>query len=52
MHPGTIFRMLHFLRNLIMSPISKGYTRLERLGSDKHSSIMCPFVSYEENEVL
>ncbi len=28
------------------------YTRLERLASDKHSSILGPFMSYEENEVL
>ncbi len=26
--------------------------RLERLGSYKHSSLMSPFVSYEENEVF
>jgi hypothetical protein len=26
------------------------YSRLERLASDKHSSLLGPFVSYEENE--
>jgi len=28
------------------------YTRLERLARDKHYSLLGPFVSYEENEVL
>ncbi len=28
------------------------YTGQERLASDKHSSILGPFMSYEENEVL
>ncbi len=28
------------------------YTRLERLARDKHSSLLGPFVSYEENGVL
>ncbi len=28
------------------------YTRLERLARGKHSSLLDPFVSYEENEVL
>jgi len=28
------------------------YTRLRRLAGDKHSSLLDPFVSYEENEVL
>ncbi len=28
------------------------YARLERLVTDKHSSLMDPYVSYEENEVL
>jgi hypothetical protein len=28
------------------------YTRLERLASEKHSSLLSPFVSSEENEVL
>ncbi len=27
-------------------------TRLERLSRDKHSSLVCPIVNYEENEVL
>jgi hypothetical protein len=28
------------------------YTRSERLASDKHSSLLGPFVTYEENKVL
>ena len=28
------------------------YSRLERLDGDKHSSLLGPFVSYLENEVL
>jgi hypothetical protein len=28
------------------------YTRLERLARVKHSSLLGPFVSYEENKVL
>ncbi len=26
--------------------------KLERLAKDKHSSLLCPFVGYEESEVL
>ncbi len=28
------------------------YTKLKRLGKDKHSSLLGPFVSYKEDEVL
>jgi hypothetical protein len=28
------------------------YTRLERLARDEHSSLLCRFVTYEENKVL
>ncbi len=28
------------------------YTSLERLANDKHSNLLAPFRSYEENEVL
>jgi hypothetical protein len=28
------------------------YIRLERLARDKHSSLLVPFISYEENKVL
>jgi hypothetical protein len=28
------------------------YTRLERLANKKHSSILCPFIGYEENKVM
>jgi len=28
------------------------YNRLERLATDKHSSLLDPFVIWEENEVL
>ncbi len=33
-----------------MGSISNHYTRLERLASDKHSSLQRLFVSYEEND--
>jgi len=28
------------------------YTKLEKLTSDKHSSLLDPFVNYEENQML
>jgi hypothetical protein len=28
------------------------YTRLKRIGKNKHSNLLGPFASYEENEVL
>ncbi len=28
------------------------YTKLEKLAKEKYSSLLVPFVSYEENEVL
>jgi hypothetical protein len=50
----AVFTTLHFLQNLQMGPISKAlhYTRLERLTRDEHSSLLDPFESYEEIEVL
>ncbi len=44
MTPGTAFkafnaRALH-------------YTRLERLASDKHASLLCPVVRYDEKKVM
>ncbi len=47
--PGTVFTTLPFLRTLWMGP--KSYIRLERLAS-KHSSLLYPFISYEENDVF
>ncbi len=29
-----------------------GYSKLDMVGRDKHSSLLGPFVSYEENKVL
>jgi hypothetical protein len=51
---GTLFTTLNFLHNLSMYPITRAldYTRSERLASDKHSSLLGPFISYEENEVV
>jgi hypothetical protein len=47
--PGAIFKKLHFLHKLQMGPMHKRhYTRLERLDRDKHSSLLGPFVSYDE----
>jgi hypothetical protein len=52
--PGAVFRTLHFLCDFWMGEISfiVFYTRLERLARDKHSSLLRPFISYEENKVL
>ncbi len=44
-----VIRILSYLK-LRMGPIIQ-YTRLERLVRDKHSSLLGPFVSYEDNEV-
>ncbi len=56
MDSGTLFTTLHYLHNLPMSPISERllhYTKPERLArADKHSSLLGPFLSYEENEEL
>jgi hypothetical protein len=51
---GTVFTILYFLCNLLMGPKAGvlHYTRLKKLGSDKHSTILGKFLSYEENEVL
>ncbi len=48
--PGAVFTTLHFLCNLQKGPVSYSvlYTRLERLGKDKHSSLMGPFITYDE----
>jgi hypothetical protein len=43
MAQGTLFTTLHFIRNLRMRLVSKSVVTLnclERLGSDKHSSLM------------
>ncbi len=61
--PSVIFTTLHFLCNLRIGPISSCditlfyyhmlcYTRLEMLARDECSSLLGPFISYEENEVL
>jgi len=46
----------YFLRNLRIDPIANKlmlhYARLEGLASQKHSSLLGSFVSYEGNEVL
>jgi hypothetical protein len=51
---GTVFKTLHFLLKLMNGsnmPVLH-YTRLKKLFSDKHSSLLGTFVSKEENEVL
>ncbi len=45
-----VFEVKNALRNLDAN--AKNYTRVEKLASDKHSSLLGQFVSYEENEVL
>jgi hypothetical protein len=52
--PVAVFTSLHFLHNLQMGAMSRvlHYTWLKRLARDKHSSLLGPFVSYEETEVL
>jgi hypothetical protein len=53
MASGTVFTKRNFLCNLRMSTISQSVlldTRAEKLVSEKHSSLLGPFVSYEENE--
>ncbi len=51
--PQDVFITLHFIPNLRMGP-SECYikTRLEKLARDKHSSLLGPFIGYEENELL
>jgi hypothetical protein len=50
---GTTFTTLYFLLNLPMGPISWTIIyRLERLANEKHSRLLSPFISYEENEVF
>ncbi len=51
----TIFTILHFLSILskwVKYATLLHSTRLERLAGDKHSSLMGPFISNKENEVL
>jgi hypothetical protein len=46
--------MLHDIMLHVMAPQYARvlhYIRLERHTSDKHSSLLDPFISYEENEV-
>jgi hypothetical protein len=42
----------HFITQHEPNKLVLHYTRLERLAGDKHSSLLGPLVSYEENEVL
>jgi hypothetical protein len=44
----TVFTTLYFIRNLRIGD----YASLERLGGDKHSSLLDPFVSYADYKVL
>jgi hypothetical protein len=52
--PGIVFTTLIFFVTYHWTQQARvlHYTRLERLARDKHSSLLGPFVSYEENEVL
>ncbi len=54
MGPGTVFTKLHSRHNLRMAQYAMCYITLalEGFATDKHSSLLGPFVSYEENEVL
>ncbi len=48
--PGTLFSKLYFLCNLRMWAFN--YTRTERPVCEKHTSLLDPFVSNEENKRL
>jgi hypothetical protein len=54
MTSGTIFTTFHFIRNFGMGPLSWSVLehRPGRLASNKNSSLVNPFISYEENEVM
>ncbi len=49
---GTVFTTLYFLCNLQMGPKAQVlyYIRLERIARKKHSSLLGPFESYQENK--
>ncbi len=51
---GTTFTKPYFLRNLRMSPKARvlHYIKLPRFSTDKHSSLLDQFISYEKKEVL
>jgi hypothetical protein len=63
-HFGGIYKLMVITRvrihnTLFSSQLTIGpnklvlhFTGLERLARDKHSSLLDPFISYEENEVL
>jgi hypothetical protein len=45
-----LFTTLHFLGTYELAQlVGVNYTGVERLDRDKHSSLLCRFVSYEEN---
>ncbi len=50
---GAVFTKLHFLFKLKNEPnkLELHYTGLERLATDKQSSLLDLSISYEENEV-
>ncbi len=52
--PKILFTPIHFLRNLQMgqSKLVLQYSKLEMIIRYKNSSLLGPFVSYKENEVL
>ncbi len=51
---GAVFTTLHFLCYYKWAQYARvlHYARLEKLAREKHSSLFCPVVSYEEEEVL
>ncbi len=54
MTPGTVFKHFIFFVTYIRAQYARilHYSKLERLVSDKNSSLLRPFISYEENELL
>ncbi len=44
--------MLNFVMLSVMAPRVVHYTKVEKLAKDKHSSVLCPFIIYGENEVF
>jgi hypothetical protein len=49
-----LFKALHYLWNFRMGPINWSVTlyRLKMLAKEEQSSLLVPFVSYEENEMF
>jgi hypothetical protein len=49
---GTVLATLHFFRKVRLAKLELKYNSLEMLVRDKHWSLLDPFKSYKENQVL